>query len=379
MMNDMVDVVREMVEADTLCGFGHCRAPLPAPGPRGGRPFAYCPDRTWPGGKTCKQLAAAQDALTEALGTPANAAITAATSMFTSAADRVVGPLGEVLAAATGLRDTLAAELTSAAIRVAEAEETAAQERGLRQSAEDAAAAAAAEIQRATDDAAEVARTATAEAQRCQTERDQAVAAADAAETARADAERAQARAEGVAAAERERADQAVREERAHAKALATATEKLAVTRAERDAGRSALEDLRATAEQRQRAADDATAELRARVEDLAGELTEARGRVAEVTDELATTRGRKVEVAAELASARGREAELSAELADARRRLADVDDNREAVTRLTAAERDLARLRATTSALRDVLLTPNLAADDLRTHLLAELLDRTS
>ena len=42
--------------------------------------------------------------------------------------------------------------------------------------------------------------------------------------------------------------------------------------------------------------------------------------------------------------------------------------------------DRDLARLRATTAALRDVLLVPDLPAEDLRTRLLAELLtDRTS
>src|SRR5204863_9607507 len=92
----MVDVVVDMVDTDSLCGFSHCRAPLPAPGPRGGRPFAYCPDRTWPGGKTCKQLAAAQDALTEALGTPADAGITSSTSAFTAAAAELAQPLGDV-------------------------------------------------------------------------------------------------------------------------------------------------------------------------------------------------------------------------------------------------------------------------------------------
>src|SRR5262245_14197819 len=111
----MVDVVVETVEADSLCGFSHCRAPLPAPGPRGGRPFAYCPDRVWPGGKNCKQLAAAQDALAEALGTPADAALTADITAFTTAAGRLTDPLTEVLAATKALTDTVGAELATAA------------------------------------------------------------------------------------------------------------------------------------------------------------------------------------------------------------------------------------------------------------------------
>src|SRR6201999_2647005 len=74
-------IMSEVAEADIsgLCGFSRCRAPLPGPGPRGGRPFAYCPDRSWPGGKTCKQLAAAQEALAEALGEASGVALSGAT------------------------------------------------------------------------------------------------------------------------------------------------------------------------------------------------------------------------------------------------------------------------------------------------------------
>src|SRR5438128_12406188 len=97
----MVDVVVETLETDALCGFSRCRAPLPPPGPKGGRPYAYCPDRTWTGGKTCKQLAAAQDALAEALGTSADTGVTATAHAFAAAAGKITGPLTEVLAAAT--------------------------------------------------------------------------------------------------------------------------------------------------------------------------------------------------------------------------------------------------------------------------------------
>lgn len=133
-MNDVVDA-----DISGLCGFGRCRAPLPGPGPKGGRPYAYCPDRSWPGGKTCKQLAAAQEALAEALEERGSAELVSATTAFAAAADRVAGPLAEALAVAEALRGALAEELGAATARAERAETTAATERGLRVSAESAA------------------------------------------------------------------------------------------------------------------------------------------------------------------------------------------------------------------------------------------------
>lgn len=359
----MVDVVVENIGTDSLCGFSHCRAPLPAPGPRGGRPFAYCPDRTWPGGKTCKQLAAAQDALVEALGTPADAGITAATRAFTAVAGELAEPLGEVLAVATALRDSLAAELDTAAVRIAEAEETAIRERGLRLQAEEATHEATAETQRTRDETAEVVRTATAEADRCRADRDRAVAAAATAAEARAQAELAQARAEGVATTERDRAEQTVREERSRTeaaeRALATATEKLTTTRAERDAARTALDDLRTAAAEHHRLAEESAAELTTTKTELNSttiELNRARIELDDATAELTATR-----------------AEATAAKTEATRIAG------EATTKIATAGHDLTRLRMTIAALRDVLLTPDLETADLRTRLLAELLDRTS
>ncbi|OLF14649.1 hypothetical protein BU204_26280, partial [Actinophytocola xanthii] len=108
---------------------------MPPPGPKGGRPFAYCPDRAWPGGRTCKQLAAAQDALAEALGEPptADTALAEATAGFGEAAARLAAPLAEVLAEASALRGAIAEELTAAAARVEQAESSASTERGLRE------------------------------------------------------------------------------------------------------------------------------------------------------------------------------------------------------------------------------------------------------
>ncbi|MFD7657130.1 response regulator receiver protein, partial [Actinosynnema sp. NPDC059797] len=122
-------------ERTALCAFGRCRAPLPPPGPRGGRPFEYCPERDWPGGHTCKQLAAAETALTEALGTATAPHLSGAASVFVDAAGRVLEPMTALAAALEDLRTSAAAELTAASEQVERANAEAARERGLREAA----------------------------------------------------------------------------------------------------------------------------------------------------------------------------------------------------------------------------------------------------
>ncbi|GAA1285241.1 hypothetical protein [Saccharothrix xinjiangensis] len=122
-------------ERAALCAFGRCRAPLPPPGPRGGRPFEYCPEREWPGGHTCKQLAGAEAALTEALGKTAVPHLSGAASAFVDAAGRVLEPMAALAAALEDLRTSAATELTAAAEQVERTEAEAARERGLREAA----------------------------------------------------------------------------------------------------------------------------------------------------------------------------------------------------------------------------------------------------
>lgn len=94
-----------------LCGFSHCRNPLPPPGPRGGRPFEFCPDRSWPGGKSCKQLAGAEDALKEALGDTSDAvALATVTTEFGAKADAVLPHLGALSAALETMKGRVDAE-----------------------------------------------------------------------------------------------------------------------------------------------------------------------------------------------------------------------------------------------------------------------------
>jgi chromosome segregation ATPase len=98
-----------------------------------------------------------------------------------------------------------------------------------------------------------------------------------------------------------------------------------------------------------------------------------------QLAQDLATSRSREVELATELGGLRTRIDELTTGMAARSNEVtAQLEQFRDTANKLAAAERDLARLRTTTTALRDVLLTPNLDGDDLRGRLLAELLDRT-
>jgi len=100
-----------------------------------------------------------------------------------------------------------------------------------------------------------------------------------------------------------------------------------------------------------------------ARVDELSAELTRARSRSDETHAELTRARARLDELSAELTQARARNDTLAADL-----------------TAATAVTSHVTELRARSTALREVLLTPDLAPEDLRTRLLAELLtDRSS
>src|SRR4051812_28840522 len=86
------------------CGYSQCGEPLEYDGQ--GRPPEYCRDRRWPGGRTCKQMAAVERAGERAAG------LDAPLDTFRASTDRLVaaaGPLAEhltaVLAAVTGVRD----------------------------------------------------------------------------------------------------------------------------------------------------------------------------------------------------------------------------------------------------------------------------------
>lgn len=348
-------MIEVQLDSTGLCGFSRCRAPLPGPGPKGGRPFAYCPDRAWPGGRTCKQLAAAQDVLVEALGAESTP-LTDATADFAAAAERVAEPLRDVLAVAEALKGALAEEAKAAAERVERAEAEAATERGLREAAEAETRQAHAAAETAERTAADTVAEAKADARRYQVARDQAVADAKAARDAAKQADLAKARAEGAAASEHQRAEDALREV-TEARAEATRQQSRA------DAAEAELTRQRARAE----AAEVSAAEERRRADEATRALTEATATVATRTAERDAARAAERTVRDELARAAETNLDLAAEL----RTQQTVHDRRLSEVTARHAE-ELARV---TTRLRDVLLDPA-PEEDLRTRLLASLLD---
>lgn len=333
-----------------MCGFDRCRAPLPVPGPRGGRPYEYCPDRVWPGGKSCKQLAAAQEALREALGEPTDTPVlTAAAATVATATDQVLPAVRELLDALTSVRAAADAELAAAAARVQEAEDTAARERGSRQAAEaraEQAAEAAARAREASEQA---------EAARVTAEQDR-----DAHRRARKQAEQAAQHAEGRATATQTELN------RVHIR-MGEVEARLSDTVAELAASRAAVAEL----ERRSARA----AELEERLTEMTGELAASRAAAARA-GELET---RLAEVTGELAGCRAT-AEADRVRADAaERRVRDLGGQLDAVhTRVDGLqerhERALAEAYAATDRVRGELTEQVAAARAGHETALAEL-----
>jgi hypothetical protein len=256
-----------------LCGFRRCRAPLPPPGPRGGRPYEFCPDRVWPSDKTCKQLAAAEQALRDALGnTGTPTALEDAGDAFTQAAARVTEPLQTLSNALDTITARLQKDITAAVAQAEAAEQRAADADQHREAAQ-ARAARADQARQEAEDHAHQAEQATELAETTAAE----------AVTGRAEAELAQARAEAATAAITQQAEKSANEvtvERARAESmaadLATRTEELAVRTTERDATRAALSDLREHSRELERALTEQNTHLAAELDEASGRLRDA-------------------------------------------------------------------------------------------------------
>ncbi|MEV7548163.1 response regulator receiver protein [Amycolatopsis sp. NPDC089917] len=301
-------VSEERVPEQARCGFRKCRQPLPPPGPRGGRPYEFCPDRTWPGGKTCKQLASAEQALKEALGDEAvpAGALTDAGQAFDQAAAAVTGPLrtlSNALDAVTAhLRDEIAAAVGQAdAAREAAAEADRQRDAALEQAAEAAQAA---------EQAMEAARAAEHAESQARVTADEAVEARSAAQLAQATAESATAvitqRAKEVA---EEAAEQRTRADKLSA-TLSARGEELATRTAERDAAYTALAEADERRKTWERLLDtqkrDLTAELDAVKAQLRDQDARHREALAEQTARETASRTQLAEVQTELTAARG-------------------------------------------------------------------------
>ncbi|GAA1227308.1 hypothetical protein GCM10009676_06830 [Prauserella halophila] len=352
------------------CGFRHCRRPLPPPGPRGGRPYEFCPDRRWPGDKTCKQLAAAEHALRTALGdTDPPTALRDATDTFAEAAGQILEPLQALGGALEDVTARVQDELTAAATRADEADSAAEQARTAQADAEERAA----ESDRLRDEAVAEADRARADADAAQ---DTADAAQDTAQQATATAEAAalaQARAEATVEATAERAR--------------TAEDQNKVVRARVEELTERLDDLRGQLAQRTGERDTAQAALdehRARSRDLEQSLTE---RLTTATTQLDETRAalretaqREQDLVQRLDDAAAARQQAEQDLAAVRAELADVRGGAERL-RTRAAEADRQRV-AVDGVLRRVHTAVLDAGDDpatLRELVLRELLSRSA
>ena len=106
------------------CGYHACGQPLAYDGR--GRPPEYCPDRRWPGGRTCRQMAAAERAAERAAGlaTPLDT-FRALSDRLADTAAPLVRQLTELLDAVTQVRDDALARMQEARQAEAAAEQRA--------------------------------------------------------------------------------------------------------------------------------------------------------------------------------------------------------------------------------------------------------------
>ncbi|WP_436498046.1 hypothetical protein [Actinokineospora sp. HUAS TT18] len=342
------------VDGNALCGFSRCRNPLPPPGPRGGRPYEFCPERAWPGNATCKQLAAAENSLRAALGVESGTlALGGVAAEVRDHVDRILGPAEALKAVLEQVVTRLDGEVAAAMAAVDAAENATAQDRGLRERAERQAA----DAQAAAAESAAL--TAEHGAARAAAEhaRDEALARTKAAELK-------QARAESRRDAEHERAELAEHRAREAAHREHQATEVAALARQEVAALRAELAGLE------QRIVDERSNGARA--------LERAESEIATARTELATCRAEAAQAAerhnADAARAADKHrAELDRALERADHRLTAASDTHQAAMaklhqelgaarhRAERAETEAAALRQSTRTLTD---DPRRAAD---------------
>jgi len=319
------------------CGYHRCRQPLHYDGR--GRPPEYCPDRRWPDGRTCKQLAAAERSAERLTGLDAPLeAFQAAGERFVPAAESLARQLRDLVDAVDAVRQ-------GALARVGDAEQVAAE-------AGEQSRAAAAERDRAIEASHAAERERTGALQRAEAAEQQARDARSDADTrieqawrAAAEADHARGAAEAAAATRAaEVAEQGRRRELAERRAD------------DADARVDALTDELAAVVQRARDAESRLREARTLAEAHAATIAHLRGqldvlRAGHDTDlrNLRTEHDARLATAgADLATAQAAAAALRDELAQTRAGLAAATEAA-AATRIRAetAEARLDRLIA--------------------------------
>lgn len=341
------------------CGFRHCRRPLPPPGPRGGRPYEFCPDRRWPGEKTCKQLAGAEHALRTALGdADPPTALRDATDAFTEAAGQVLEPLQVLGGALDEVSARMQDELTAAATRADDADAAAEQARSAQ-----------AEAQQRAADADRLTAEAVAEADRARADADAAHETAQQASDAADTAALAQARAEATAEACADRARTAEDQNKVVRARIDELTERLDELRAElaertgeRDTARAALEEHRARSRDLEQSLTDRLASATTQLDDTRAALREASERQDQLGDRLEEAATERQRTEQDLAGAR-------TELTDVRSQVAQLQ------TRWSESDRQRATVEEVLRRVHAVVLNTDEDPVALRESVLRELL----
>src|SRR6478736_3382688 len=101
----MIDVDDSAVR----CGYSRCRAPLPSPGPQGGRRRTFCRNTRWDGDRTCAQMARAERDALDALGLASSrTAFALDAERLREHVEAVRGPVEALVAALAGVTSRLA-------------------------------------------------------------------------------------------------------------------------------------------------------------------------------------------------------------------------------------------------------------------------------
>lgn len=311
------------------CGYNQCGRELPYDGR--GRPPEYCQDRRWPGGRTCRQMAAAERAAERAAGleVPLDA-FRAAGDRLAAVASPLARQLAELVDAVKGVQD-------GALTRMHDAEQHAQQAAAQAQAAQEATVAAK-RAQQLAELERDRARAAAADAdQRAATARAEADEQTRRAWRQVADADHARGQAEATAAAAAQaHAEETARREAAEQRTTVAEAELRtlrAVLDAERDTS-AGLRDQLADSSRQATAAEAAAAGLRTELAQAYRERDTATGRAAALEAELRTLTGNLEASQAELDASRAETVRLASERDQLRQQLAAARDSTAAAQR---------------------------------------------
>jgi colicin import membrane protein len=359
-MERQTDSMIDMDDDAVRCGYSRCRAPLPAPGPQGGRPRSFCRDTRWDGGHTCAQMAKAERDALGALGLDMpHTAFALDADRLREHVEAVRGPVAALAAALAGVTTRLAEVEAQAVSAVEVANRRAAEAETRRVAAQEGHERAEQVARRARESAEQAARERAEALERAGAAARQALDATEALGAARAHAEQA----EQTTADAVRRATEAERDVRAAQLVAAQAGTALAGERERTqvlDADLAASRRAATLAEgERDRAVAECVELTQARAA-TAAELAEmklaretATARLVERTAERDTAAAQVAEVTTQRDALTAQLAEVEADRAATAAQLAQMTAERDAITAQLAGAQSVARDAAGVEAVR--------------------------